>query len=816
MKKSALTSSMMFAAVLAFAAGGVYAQRRGTAPPPNGLSVEPGRVVLTRYHTTLLLQPYAPNIIRVSISRLKPYALAAPGYGISAKPNAHGWKFAPGSGGGTYRSSRLAVSILGFPRHFSPHLLHQRRINQYFSSTGGPGYAPVRLRFQLPNGHTVVNLENWFMYRPSNGSGNTEILQDRRPSDPPFYQVGATFSTRHGEQYYGLGENQQGRLDHRDQQVQCWSNYGAAGGESFCVPFLVTNKGYAVLWDNPSKTTVDPHFNNQTKWVSQVGQRVSFFLIVGKTPVKLYEGYRLLSGAAPLLPIGAYGFIQSKERYATQKEILHVAHGYRKRHLPADYVVVDFFWYPKMGQFSFLKKDWPDPAAMNAELHRLGFHSMISVWPRFAVNSPNYRMLKKKGWFYHLADGQPTQTSNWPGNKTGSNLDLTNPAAARWFWRKIHATIINRGFDSIWTDETEPDIPPNGSYYHIGPGTEFFNVYPLFETSDVYQGLRRDLKERPLILARAGYIGAQRNATIFWSSDISPTWDTLRRQVPAGLGVTASGLPYWTDDVGGFWSLPAVSRPVHPPLLSDAGARANVGGDIDYPELYVRWFEYGVFMPILRTHGMRRHNTIWSYGRQATPILEKYLRLRYALIPYIYSCAYRTYKTGAPYMRALFMDFPRDPKVDRLNHEYMFGPDFLVAPVTRQGQTRRKVYLPAGADWYDYWTNREYHGGQTVVVNAPISIIPLFVRAGSILPIGKPVEDMDQPQALQQIRIYPGASARFDLYRDSGWNNRYLKSGGRITVLRWNDQTRRFTHSGARAWTGPASRLIKVIHPSAQ
>jgi alpha-D-xyloside xylohydrolase len=772
------------------------------------------RLVVSRNHTTVMLEPYAPNIIRVSISTLNPYALAAPGYGIIAKPDASGWKSEETADGETYRSAELSATIAGQPGPSGPELLHQKSINEFFSDNGGTPYANVRIRFQLPDGHTVLDMKNWFMNRPDRGSGDAEILEDRRPSDPPFYQVGVTFGVQPGEHYYGLGENQEGRLDHRGQNVQCWSNYGAAGGESFCVPFLVTNKGYAVLWDNPSKTTVDPYFNNQTRWVSQVGQRVSFFVIVGKTTDQLYEGYRLLTGPAHLLPIGAYGFVQSKERYATQAQIMAVAKGYRERHLPCDYLVVDFFYYPKMGDMDFIRADWPDPAAMNQKLHKMGYHTMISVWPRFAPGSRYYAMLLKNGWFYHLADGQPTTTNGLPGNMTGSNLDMTNPAAAKWFWQTIDRNIVSKGFDAIWTDETEPDIPPNGSYYFIGPGTQYFNVYPLFETSAVYDGLRQDTGRRALILARAAYTGTQRNGDIFWSSDISPTWNTLQRQVPAGLDVTASGLPYWTDDVGGFWSLPAVHHPVHSPLIDPATARYNTGGDDDYPELYVRWFEYGVFMPILRTHGMRRFNTVWSYGDLATPILEKYLRMRYALIPYIYSLAYRTYQTGAPYMRALFMDFPNDPKVDQLTDEFMFGPDFLVAPVTHQGQTSRGVYLPAGTDWYNYWTNEKLHGGRWITAEAPIDIVPLFVRAGSILPLGDAVEDMDQPQELKEIRVYPGADATFDLYRDDGDTYSYEKIGGRITVLHWNDANQRFTHTGAEAWTEPDGAMVKVIQPA--
>ncbi len=801
-------------AALPLALCGAKAQTAAPAGPGFAVSVQPNRVVLTKDNTTVVLEPYAPNIVRVSISRIAGDALAAPGYGIIGRPNASGWSYHATAAGDIYRSEQLSVTIPGPPAHHSPPLLHQGTINRFFSSNGGMPYAPVRIGFRRPDGAAVVNMLSWFMNSPGPGSGNMDILHDRRPADPPFYQVGATFSVQPGEHYYGLGENQQGRLDHRDQSVRCWSDYWAAGGERFCVPLLVTNRNYAVLWDNPSKTTVDPGFNEQTKWTSQVGQRVSFFVIVGKTTDELYEGYRLLTGPAPLLPKGAYGFTQSKERYATQAEILNVAKSYRERQLPCDYLVVDFFYYPHMGDMDFIQKDWPDPKAMNDELHQMGFHSLISVWPRFAPGSRYYDMLKNNGWFYHLADGQPTTGNGSAQDKTGSNLDMTNPAAAKWFWQTIDQNIVSKGFDAIWTDETEPDIPPNGSYYFIGPGTEFFNVYPLFETTAVYDGMRRDMRERPLILARAAFTGAQRNATVFWSSDISPTWDTLQRQVPAGLDVTASGLPYWTDDVGGFWGLPAVHRPVHPPLIDPATARANVGGYDDYPELYVRWFEYGTFMPILRTHGMRRWNTVWSYGDQATPILENYLRLRYALIPYIYSEAYRTYRTGAPYMRALFMDFPNDPKVDALTGEFMFGPDFLVAPVTHQGQTTRRVYLPAGADWYNYWTNEMLHGGQWVTVQAPIQTIPLFVRAGSILPIGDPVEDMDQPQGIREIRVYPGADATFRLYRDDG-TLRYQKTGGQITVLHWDNRAQRFSHTGAAAWTAPDAQIVRVVRPPA-
>jgi alpha-D-xyloside xylohydrolase len=341
-------------------------------------------------------------------------------------------------------------------------------------------------------------------------------------------------------------------------------------------------------------------------------------------------------------------------------------------------------------------------------------------------------------------------------------------------------------------------------------------VYPLFHTAAIYDGVRRDgvrpgVKNRALILSRDAYLGAQRNGTIFWTSDISPTWDTLRRQIPTGLNVAASGIAYTGNDIGGWQDLPYQHVPAHPPLIDPSGARDNVGHYDDYPELYVRWFEYGTFLPTMRTHGTRKFNEVWSYGPQAEPILEKYLKLRYTLMPYIYSLGWFTHQTGAPFMRALFMDFPADDKVSDIRDEYMFGPALLVAPVVQQGATTREVYLPEGTDWYNYWTNQKLHGGQTITVQAPIDTIPLFVRAGSILPLGVPVESTHDHQALQKIKVYAGADAEFTLYDDDGTTYAYENGDRRITTLRWNDRTGKLTQDGAAAWEGSETKLLEVI-----
>jgi len=298
---------------------------------------------------------------------------------------------------------------------------------------------------------------------------------------------------------------------------------------------------------------------------------------------------------------------------------------------------------------------------------------------------------------------------------------------------------------------------------------------------------------------------------MFWSSDIYATWDTLKRQIPTGLDFAASGLAYWSTDVGGWQYLPSEHHPLRPPLIDPSDARDNVGGYDDYPELYTRWFEYGAFQPIFRTHGSRRYNEVWSYGKQAEPILSKYLKLRYQLMPYIYSLAYNTNQTGAPYMRALFMDFPNDPNVTDLRDEYMFGPAFLVAPITEQGATSRAVYLPAGSDWYNYWTNERVHGGQTIDVAAPIDVLPLFVRAGSIVAAGEAIDSTAQHQAIAKVRVYPGANSDFTLYDDDGKTYAYEQGNANITRLHWDDAARKLSHEGAPAWTGPDAEVVEVI-----
>jgi alpha-D-xyloside xylohydrolase len=759
------------------------------------------------------VEPYAPNIVRVTLSKSQAMATAAPGYGFVGTPSRAGWtRETEADGGEVFRSGRMVVRLNGgeIPEAERPHRMPLDALNQslrdHYFGAAGKGPSEDVLSVSTASGQTLLTLRKWTMV--------ANAVQAGGETSDAGYRVGATFDSPAGEHYYGLGQQQQGFLDLRDHRINCWHDYGAIGGENVCVPFLVSSNGYGLIWDNPSKTTIDLGFNQQNVWSSQVGDRVSFFVIAGGDSDEIYGGYRQLTGVTHMLPKATYGYIQSKAIYPTQEQLLAVAKGYRERQLPLDVLVVDFLNMTRQGEMDLDPARWPDPAAMNDELHAMGIKTMLSVWPHYAKGTQFYDMLKEKGWLIHDAAGVPD-----PGgfkDVIGPNIDTTNPAAAKWFWEQIRDRYLKPDhFDYLWLDETEPDIDPAKDFYDAGSGARYYNVYPLFHTASVYEGFRRDFGDsrRVMILARAAYLGAQRNGTVFWSSDVQATWDMLKRSIPAGLNFTATGMPYWDTDIAGFFSplIPANYHAPHTPLVDASDARETVGNYEDYPELFVRWFEWGAFQPVMRAHGEREHNEVWAYGKQAEAILAKYLRLRYELMPYTYSLGYASYQTGAPFMRALFMDFPKDPKVAGIPDEYMFGPAFLVAPVTEQGATTREVYLPAGSDWYNYWTNERLKGGQTIVAKAPIDTIPLFVRAGSIVPLGSVVQSTKEKQAIAAVRVYPGANGRFTLFSDDGTTYGYEKGERSVTTLRWDDAAHRLTHEGAAAWSGADTAVVKIV-----
>lgn len=751
-------------------------------------SAEP-MALLDRNGSRVAVEPYARNIVRVTIALDPVLASAAPGEGPNAKSDATGWIHRTDTSGDVFTSSALTLTIDAKPWPGAP-----TQMQRYFA----PSLPPVSLSVADASGTLLTKMTGWEM-APVTVNGEQT------------FKVGATFASPADEHYYGLGQNQEGFLDLRGHQVDCQHSYDAPAGETVCVPFMVTNKGYGIVWDNPARTLVWPGLHSATRWQSQVGERVSFFVITGKTTDELYAGYAKLTGETPLPPKAGFGLIQSKARYESQKELLDIANGYRQRGLPLDVMVLDWFYWTRMGQLDIDRTYFPDPKGMNDTLKSMGMRSIISVWPRFERESRYFDMLAAKGWFLKDKDGNPVDGLPMRSDRAGALIDSTNPEARAWFWTKLRDNIASEGFDWFWLDETEPDLVPDGYFYSKGSGDRYHNLFPLVHTDSVAEGSARDRPNfRNMILARAAYLGSQRNGGLFWSSDIKSTWEALHRQVPTGLNFAASGLAYWGSDIGG-WQWPNGPKAQNPILVDPAGATAMAPSYADYPELFVRWFQYSVFTPTLRIHGQRPGTALWDYGTAAEPILAEWLRLRYTLIPYIYSLGHQTYETGAPFMRALFMDFPNDPKVADIGDQYMFGPAFLVAPVTQQGQTKRPVYLPAGTVWYDYWTNQRHEGGQTIEVEAPINRMPLFVKAGSILPMGAQVQSTAQKQTIESIRVYPGANARFTLYDDDGTTNAYRKTGGQKAELVWDDASRSLT-SKTKLPTGQAvTGLVQIV-----
>lgn len=743
--------------------------------------------LLDRHGSRVSIEPYAPNIVRVSIALDKTLSAEAPGPGITAKSDTVGWRHAVDESGDVFSSGAMTLTVKAQPWPKAP-----SQMERYFA----PSLPPVALTVRTRDGREIA-MNGWEM-SPHTVNGEAT------------FRTGATFGADEDEHFYGLGQNQEGTLDLKGRTIDCKHWYDAPAGEQVCVPYLVSSKRYGILWDNPSALTVSPGLHSKTRFQSQVGERVSFFVVIADRADDLYAGYARLTGKTPLPPKSAFGLIQSKARYESQKELEEGAAGYRSRGLPLDIMVLDWFYWTRMGQIDIDRTFFPDPKGMNDRLHAAGLDTIISVWPRFEQESRYFNMLASKGWLLKDKDGKPVDGLPFRSDRAGGLIDSTNPEARAWFWNTVRDNILSQGFDYLWLDETEPDVVPTGFFYSIGSGDRYHNLFPLVHTMGAAEGAARDFpNKRNLILARAAYTGAQASGSLFWSSDVESTWEALRRQVPTGLNMTASGIANWSSDTGG-WQYPQGPKAKHPPLLDPAGATAMNPGYTDYPELFVRWFQYNAFTPTLRLHGQRPGSSLWDFGRAAEPVLADWLRLRYALIPYIYPLARQTFETGAPYMRALWMDFPNDPAVATIGDQYMFGPAFLVAPVTAQGQTTRRVYLPAGTDWYDWWTNAKHPGGTWVDAAAPIERMPLFVRAGSIVPIGEQVPSTATRQMLKEVRVFPGRDGTAMLYDDDGKTEAYRKAGPGVQ-LTWDDAAGRLTAAGKLPTGQSLEPLVRVV-----
>jgi len=653
------------------------------------------------------------------------------------------------------------------------------------------------------------------------------------------WQIQQTFSSPPDEALYGLGQHQEGIFNVRGVPIRLHQ-----ANTNISIPFLLSSKGFGILWNNPSLTDFNPadqtieidaktgkgNFTTGAKgsygfllasdnkdqlvvdlngkhvidlinmWTpsaasgvsdleankeyeisakggpggfqlsarlpqdtttfrSEVGQAIDYYFFYGPELNRVIADYRQLTGEAPLLPKWAYGYWQCRERYHTQKEILDVGTEFRKRKLPVDALVQDWQYWGKYGwnAMKFDESNYPDPKGMMEQFHAMDEHVPISVWSRFGEDSDVYKRMNAKSL---LVPGTP-----W--------TDFFNPEAQTTFWSEINKGLFADGLDGWWMDASEPEFDIlKGHETALGSGESVRNAYPLYVTKAIYEGQRGTTdRKRVVIFTRSAFSGQQRYAAISWSGDISANWITFQRQIPAGLNFSMSGLPYWTTDGGGFFR-PKDQYTSEP-----------------YHELLIRWFQYATFCPIFRVHGWISNAEIWNYGPQVLDITTQYDELRYHLLPYIYSAAWGVTNNGETLMRALPLEFPSDPDARAVSDQFMFGSALLINPVVKEGAKQRAVYLPAGNNWIDFWTGKRENGGQSVTTDAPLERIPIYARAGSIVPYGPRVESASGKPDPIDLRIYAGANGDFNLYEDEGDNFDYEHGARSVIPIHWEDKS---------------------------
>jgi alpha-D-xyloside xylohydrolase len=582
-----------------------------------------------------------------------------------------------------------------------------------------------RVRYLSDKG--VLLEELWIDHRVNNAS--VRKARNYRALSSDLFEVELYFKAFEDEKLYGMGQYANGFLNLKGCVLEL-----AQKNTQISVPFLLSSKGYGFIWNNPSVGRAEL-VRNHTCWVAKATKQIDYLIIHGKTPGEILQKYMNIVGKPSPIPEWALGLWQCKLRYRSQEELLEVARGYKERGIPLSVIVIDFFHWPHQGDWKFDEKFWPNPEEMVEELEKMGVKLLVSFWPTVEIKSENYREMVDRNLLVRTEKGVPTI---FTFRGITSYVDFTNPEARKYVWEKVKENYYKYGIKMFWLDEAEPELGMQGFHYentdpyfyenlryHIGNGLEVSNIYPFYYAKAFYDGLREEGETEIVNLIRCAWLGSQRLGVVVWSGDIPSTFDSLRRQVKAGLNISLTGIFWWTTDIGGFH-----------------GGDPN---DPEFRELLVRWFQFGVFCPVFRLHGFRLPypedpntcspeeltggpNELWSYGEEVYNILKEYVFLRERMKPYIVEQMKLSVERGIPLMRPLFVDFPDDPTVWEVEDEYMFGSDVLVAPVLEKGMRTRKVYLPRGVKWLERSTEKVYEGGQWVEVETPLEVIPVFFK----------------------------------------------------------------------------------------
>lgn len=613
----------------------------------------------------------------------------------------------------------------------------------------------------------------------------------------PTYSARQAFLLEKDEAIYGLGQTQTNTMNQRNQKMLMRQKQHE-GGYAY-VPIMQSTKGYGLFWDNYSPTlfTDNPQ---EMSFDSEVGECIDYYFMYGGSADGVIACIRELTGQAPMYPLWAFGFFQSRERYKSQQETMEVVDEYRKRGIPLDCIIQDWqYWGPdsNWNSMNFDNPKFPEPQKMIDHIHSQNAKIMISIWASFGQDTKQYKELKEINGLFDFV--------TWPTNGGVRPYDAYNPKAREIYTSHLNKGLASKGIDAWWTDSTEPDhldVKEEDFDVPTAMGTyrSVVNAFPLMANKGVYENQRNYTSDkRALLLTRCAFAGQQRYATNVWSGDLRSTWTVLKKQIPTGLNFSLTGIPYWNTDIGGFF------------LWDYEGGVSNKA----YHELYTRWFQYATFTPMQRSHGSGVNKEIYNLGKKGDWVYdseEKYIHLRYALLPYLYSTGWEITNHSGSMLRALFMDFNHDSKVYNIGNQYMFGKAFLVTPVTDPMYVEgvgdkwenpkedfsvvktQSVYLPEGSKWFDFWTGEVFNGGRTVNKEVPIDIIPLYVRAGSIIPFGPKVQySTEKRWDNLEIRIYPGADGEFVLYEDENDNYNYEKGIYSTIKFAWNDLTKTLT-----------------------
>ncbi|MCK0470101.1 glycoside hydrolase family 31 protein [Halalkalibacter sp. APA_J-10(15)] len=534
------------------------------------------------------------------------------------------------------------------------------------------------------------------------------------------FQLTQRFESNPNEKLYGMGQYQQPILDLKNCTLELAQRNSQAS-----IPFALSSEGYGFLWNNPAIGQVT-FGKNITEWVAKSTEQLDYWITAGDTPAEIEESYAGVTGTVPMMPDYGMGFWQCKLRYQTQEELLEVAREYKRRELPIDVIVIDYFHWPKQGDFRFDPEYWPNPEAMIEELDEMGIKLMVSIWPTVDKKSENYEEMLQKGYLTRTEKGIRI-THDFLGNTL--YFDSTHPGARKYVWEKAKKNYYDKGVEIFWLDEAEPEynVYDFENYrYHIGPNAQVGNIYPMMFSKAFYDGMKEAGQEKIVNLVRCAWAGSQRYGALVWSGDIDSSFESLKSQFTIGLNMGLAGIPWWTTDIGGFH-----------------GGDPN---DPDFRECMIRWFQYGAFCPVFRLHGDREphseplgtsggglcpsgaDNEVWSYGEKAYSIFKRYMLMRERLRPYITTLMQEAHEKGTPLMRPLFYDFPSDSESWNVEDAYMFGPELLIAPVMNHGERTRRVYLPEGAEWTDAHSGVKHEGGQFIECEAPIENIPVFIK----------------------------------------------------------------------------------------